>query len=406
MKEKRSVLERDATILILLCTAVYASAYVGRYSYTASMVAIMEQTGAAKDIAGTVTTFFYFTYGCGQLVNAFFCRRYKPRPVIAGILLVSLLSNAAAALLREPTLIRWVWLVNGAAQSALWCTVIELLSRKIPPEKKGRAIIAMSATVTIGTALAYSVAALFIALGWAYATFWFASGLLGTVAVLWILGTRRLSRMPDAGAPAQSADKAAQPVSQRAILRGALVAILTCGVLAIGNGFLRDTLVQWTPSLLYEHFGLSESASVIITLILPVISVCGTVIAVTLHKKISTYTSLIGVMYAVATAALFGLLGGYRWHIAAAVVLCGAMNACLMAGINNVITSMIPLERAEGAGLFAGVMDAFCYVGNTLSGFLPGILLERYGYGVLLTMLPVCALFFTLFAFFISRRKA
>ena len=21
---------------------------------------------------------FYFTYGCGQLVNAFFCRRYKP----------------------------------------------------------------------------------------------------------------------------------------------------------------------------------------------------------------------------------------------------------------------------------------------------------------------------------------
>ena len=200
MNEQKAVRNRDAAILILLCTLVYSSAYIGRYSYTASLVAIMKETGATKDIAGTVTTFFYFTYGCGQLVNAFFCRRYKPRPVIAGILVVSLCSNIAAALLREPSQIRWVWLINGAAQSALWCTVIELLSRKIPPEKKGRAIIAMSATVTIGTALAYSAAALFIALGVPYVTFWFSAGLLGAVALLWIVGTRRLSRMPFIGA--------------------------------------------------------------------------------------------------------------------------------------------------------------------------------------------------------------
>ena len=92
--------------------------------------------------------------------------------------------------------------------------------------------------------------ALFIALGWAYATFWFTSGLLGTVAVLWILGTRRLSRMPDAGAPAQSADKAAQPVSQRAILRGALVAILTCVFVAyvVKVSFVTDEVESTVPT--------------------------------------------------------------------------------------------------------------------------------------------------------------
>lgn len=407
MKEQRSVQERDATILILLCAAVYAAAYVGRYSYTASMVGVMEATGAPKDEAGMVSTFFYFTYGIGQLVNAFLCRRYKVRPVIAGILLVSLAANAAASFLQNPLWIRWVWLLNGAAQSALWCTLIELLSRKIPIEKKGRAIFAMSTTLAIGTTAAYSVAALSIAAGHVFWTFRAASIVLGAMVVIWLLGTRRLSRMPDAGVPARPAEAAGKaPVSQKAVLLGSLGAILTGGVLAIGNGFLRDTLVTWTPSLLFEHFGLPESASVIITLILPLISVCGSLLVVTLHRRIRTYTILEGILYAVSTAALAGLLGAYRAHLTLAVILCAALNACLMAGINNVITSMIPLERAEGAGLFAGVMDAFCYVGNTLSGFLPGILLERYGYGVLLTMLPVCALFFTLFAFLISRRKA
>jgi sugar phosphate permease len=71
-------------MLLFACVAVYITAYIGRLSFTAAQVGILTATGATKADAGLVTTFFYFTYGCGQLVNAFFCRRYKPRPVIAG----------------------------------------------------------------------------------------------------------------------------------------------------------------------------------------------------------------------------------------------------------------------------------------------------------------------------------
>jgi len=165
-------------ILIFACAAVYIAAYVGRLSYAASMVGILNATGATKSDAGLVSTFFYFTYGCGQLVNAFLCRYYKPRPVIAGVLTVAALSNLLVFLIQDVTVVKYVWLVNGAAQSMLWCTLIELLSRRLPQEYMTKATVAMSATVSIGTTLAYGIAALCIRLGQVFVTFVIAAAIL------------------------------------------------------------------------------------------------------------------------------------------------------------------------------------------------------------------------------------
>ncbi len=66
-------------ILLIACVAVYITAYIVRLSFAAAQVGILTATGVTKADAGLVTTFFYFTYGCGQLVKAFFCRRYPCR---------------------------------------------------------------------------------------------------------------------------------------------------------------------------------------------------------------------------------------------------------------------------------------------------------------------------------------
>ena len=96
----------------------------------------------------------------------------------------------------------------------------------------------------------------------------------------------------------------------------------------------------------------------------------------------------------------------YRGHIMLTTVIFAAMNAILMSAVNNIITSMIPLERGSGAGLFAGVMDAFCYVGSTMSGFLPGIIIEKWGFGTLLPILPLCALFLAAFTVTVTAAEA
>ena len=79
-------------------------------------------------------------------------------------------------------------------------------------------------------------------------------------------------------------------------------------------------------------------------------------------------------------------------HIQPGAIVFAGLNATLMSAVNNIITSMIPLERSKGAGMFAGMMDAFCYVGSTMSGVVPGIILENGGFPALLLLLPICAL--------------
>ena len=56
--------------------------------------------------------------------------------------------------------------------------------------------------------------------------------------------------------------------------------------------------------------------------------------------------------------------------------------ACLMAAINNVITSIVPLYSRDkiDSGLSAGLLNTFCYVGSTLATSLLGRIADTKGW--------------------------
>ena len=389
--------------LIFACAAVYVAAYIGRLSYMASMVGILSATGVTKAEAGTVSTFFYFTYGCGQLINAFLCRRYKPRPVIACVLGVSALSNLLILFCHDVAVMKYIWLVNGAAQSMLWCTLIELLSRRIPRDHLTKATLAMSATVSIGTISAYGISALCTGFGQVFLTFGIAGGVLLLMIPVWLFCTAQLSSMPVVTVgDAKEPEKSPSFIKVFAAM-GAL--ILLTGVVAIGNGFLKDTMTTWVPTLLYDAFSVPEEYSIIITLILPLLSLCGATIVVTVRRVIRSYNQIMGLLFFGAALGFCGVLLSYHLHSIIPVIVCFAVNACLMSAVNNIVTFMIPMDQPHSAGMFAGIMDAFCYVGSTLSGIVPGAVIDAGGFGTLLIILPCAALFFSGFAFISGIRR-
>ena len=392
-------------MLIFACAAVYVAAYVGRLSYMASMVGILNATGVTKAEAGLVSTFFYLTYGCGQLINAFLCRHYKPRPVIAGVLAVSALSNILVLFCHDVSVIKFIWLVNGAAQSMLWCTLIELLSRRIPREHLTKATLAMSSTVAIGTVSAYGISALCIGFGKVFFTFGIAGCVLLSMIPVWLVCTAPLKTMPLVTA---IEGKPSETPSIGRVFKTMGALILVTGVIAIGNGFLKDTMTTWVPTLLYDSFGVPEEYSVIITLILPLLSICGATIVVTMRRFVRSYNRIMSILFFGATLGFIGVLTAYHTGSIIATVLSCAVNACLMSAVNNIITFMIPMDQPHSSGMFAGIMDAFCYVGSTLSGIVPGAVIDAGGFGTLLIILPSAAIFFSAFAFVsgIKKKKA
>ena len=94
------------TLLIALCWVVYTCSYLGKLGYNANITQIESTYSISHSTAGMVSTFFFFAYGIGQIINGLFCKKYNIRWFVFGSLLTSGLMNLLVGLLNNFILIK------------------------------------------------------------------------------------------------------------------------------------------------------------------------------------------------------------------------------------------------------------------------------------------------------------
>ena len=267
-----SLSNKKSNFLIFLCWAAYTAAYVARLNYNASMVEILSQLSITKASAGSISSFFFFAYGAGQLVNGLLSKRYNTKHSVSLALFASCLINLGMTFCRGIDTMKILWFFNGVFQSVLWPSLIKTLSDNLADSKLSKAVMVMSTTVASGTFAAYGLAALFSYLGLEWTTiFYVASALVGIVAVLWFTGMGTVQKEKAETEFTEKKEKGKLSLAPAFII--SLVVIL---ISAITNGFIKDGITTWVPSILKEEFGVSSSLSIIVTLLLPVLSIFGT----------------------------------------------------------------------------------------------------------------------------------
>ncbi len=388
-----SLSNKKSNFLIFLCWAAYTAAYIARLNYNASMVEILSQLETTKEAAGTVSSFFFFAYGAGQLVNGLLSKKYNTRYSVAIALAASSVINFSMTFCQGVEPMKFLWFFNGIFQSVLWSSLIKTLSDNLADNKLSKAVMVMSTTVASGTFVSYGLAALFSALkiNWT-CIFYVASAVVGVVAVIWFIGMRTVQENKREIQSAGKQEK--QKLSLTPAFIFTLIVILIC---AVTNGFIKDGITTWVPSILKEEFGVSSSLSIIVTLLLPILSIFGASLVKTLHKKQKNENALNGIFY-FATTILAGLiiLTLNLKTVPLTLALFGGI-ACLMAAVNNVITSVVPLYSRDkiDSGLSAGLLNTFCYVGSTLATSLLGKIADTKGWNDVF----ICILIFTAVSF-------
>lgn len=371
--------------IIFICWLAYTAAYVGRLNFSASNVAIIEALGATKPDAGLVSSFFFFAYGAGQLVNGILSKRYNAKYMIFGSLTVSAVLNLLMPLCGDMAVMKYIWLVNGMAQSVLWSTLIKTLSDFVSDKRLPSAILAMSTTVAIGTLISYGISALFVRFGIWQAVFYAASVILLIAAFVWLF----LFGPSEKKSPEIEKVKTDKVKMSRAVT----FALIFAAIAGIANGFIKDGITTWVPSVLYEEFGLSQSFSILLTLFLPMVSTLGATIAKKTHEKIQSHSTMNMIFYAVSAVLCAGVLFSLKIGSLPAIMICFIGVACGMAMINNVITSMFALDyrKSLNAGFAAGLLNTFCYIGSTTTTYTLGAVSQSRGWNaVFIIMLTVC----------------
>lgn len=388
-----SLSNKKSNFLIFLCWLAYTSAYVARLNYNASMVEILSQLGTTKEAAGTVSSFFFFAYGAGQLVNGLLSKRYNTKYSVMIALAASCVINLSMTFCSGIEVMKYLWFFNGVFQSILWSSLIKTLSDNLADNKLSRAVMVMSTTVASGTFAAYGLAALFSALKMKWTIiFYVSSVIVGIVAVVWFIGMSSIQK--EKKTIAETAKQEKKKLSVTPAFAFTVIVIL---ISAVANGFIKDGITTWVPSILKEEFGVPASLSIIVTLLLPVLSIFGASLVKMLHKKQKNENILNGIFYltSVVLAGLIILTLNLK-SVPLTLALFGG-TACIMAAINNVITSIVPLYSRDkiDSGLSAGLLNTFCYVGSTMSTSLLGKIADTKGWNDVF----VCILIFAVVAF-------
>ncbi len=373
-----SLNNKKSNFLIFLCWAAYTFAYVARLNYNASMVEILSQFETTKEAAGTVSSFFFFAYGAGQLINGLLSKKYNTKYSVTAALAVSCIINFAMTFCNGINEMKYLWFFNGVFQSILWSSIIKTLSENLADNKLSKAVMVMSTTVASGTFMAYGLAALFSYLGLRWnIIFYVASVLVGVVAILWFIGMSTIQKEKKKTEITNKTTK--NKISFTPVF---VVGIIVVLISAISNGFIKDGITTWVPSILKEEFGVAPSLSIIVTLLLPVLSIFGTSLVTALHKKQKDENALNGIFYfATSILVVLIILTLNLKSVPLTLALFGCI-ACLMSAVNNVITSIVPLYSRDkmDSGLLAGLLNTFCYIGSTLATSVLGRIADTKGW--------------------------
>lgn len=409
---------RRQSWLIFMCFFAYTVSYVSRYSYNCNIVAIRSAYNVGNAEAGLVGTFYFFAYGAGQVINGLLCKRYNKKYCVAASLFISAILNVVAFCSPAFGAYKWLWLINGAALSVLWSSLVAVLAEHLSKEYLKRGVLIMSMSVAAGTCITYGAGAAFNALNVYRYSFLLAAALAAGFPFAWVLSYNKITSAlyvprgkdtekcegenaaKENAAPCESENGGENGKKKRAFgAWGAFYVLAVPGLLAAIINLIKDGLNTWVPQILKSTFGYGNGLSVALTLVLPLVGMGGSAVALFLNKKIKDFLALCGVLYTFCTfctAGITGVLQSGSAGVAAGIftiALFGAISLFAHA-VNNVITSIAPIMLRDkyDSGMLAGVLNGCAYVGSTISAYGLGALADKQGwFGVFILLLCLSA---------------
>ena len=401
--EKQQSKKTKALLLIFLGWLVYTTSYLGKVNYSANITQIIDFYGVTKSQAGIVPTFFFFSYGIGQVVNGLLCKKYNVKWMIFSSLLISASINLTIAVSNNFSLTKWLWLINGFTLSILWPTLIRMLSDALPKKSLATSSIVMGTTVALGTLMVYASSSVFAAFNNFKLSFYTAGISVIIVAVIWILlygkavflaKKEKELEENDEKVEITSSERKETGKSERKLLFTTIYVLCFC---AVGINLIKDGLTTWVPSILKEEFSMSDSLSILLTLFLPVLAVFGNALSIKIHKIIPDYVNHCVAVFAVIAVLICAIIGSLTLEIVSVMLIGLVLVNFLASSLNSLLTSVFPLFMRDkvNAGLFAGVINGFCYLGSTLSSYGLGTIADNFGWtAVFLTLAGFCILSF------------
>ena len=378
-------------------TAAYSLFYLCRLSMGVVKKPLIDEGLFSAAELGVIASAFYFVYAIGKFVNGFIADYCNVRRYMATGLAISSVINLLMGLIGLgngyagfPTyaiylIFIFLWGINGWVLSMGSPSGIVSLSRWFPQSRRGTYYSIFCSTPYIGEALSMVLTGSIVAaFGWEYG--FIASALGGFVGVGLILlsvsDTPQSKGLPSvqelSGEEIKPIDKLPTREIQKFVLKHPAIWII-----AVSCAFINLTkygIMEWGVLYLQgaREYSL-ESASWIIGFS-AVFAIVGTVgagwLSDVVFKGDRVKPALISGFISLAALALFLLVDGSKWVMAAFVSvfsLAGGVLYCIVSGLMAI--DIVP-RKATGAAL--GIVGISSYMTIGIQNIVSGLLIDRF----------------------------
>ena len=376
--------------LYFLSWLAYASAYIGRYNYSAVMGAITAENSLSLSAAGAVSTGYFICYAVGQIVFGLLSQSFSPYAMILIGLCGSGLCNLGAGAF-STSFMGLLWGANGLFQAMIWSPIVRLFAESMPLERQERACVSINSTTPAGTLAAYALSAVLLQFAdWHHVFFSCGGLLLGMAAVFW-LGTAPLRRATAYAPQSEFQKQKGTGNAPAALLAAGLGAML---LLVLLHGGLKDGVTNWVPSMIQSNFGISPAFSAAAAMALPLVNLSGAYLSGWLNEH-CTHNELktAGFLFALASVCLLALPLAVRTSLLLAVLLLAVTTASML-GVNTMFINVIPVKagRHGGASMLSGTLNAVTYLGAAAATWGIGAAAEGCGWNAVFLLWLVMAM--------------
>lgn len=368
--------DRSPGVLFLLCFMAYALSYLGKCNFSSCRNSIIEAGLIDSNFSGIISAAYLIVYGAGQFISGRLGVKYSPRTLVAVGLFGSGFMNILMGLNSISFLFIVIWALNGFFSSMLWAPIIKIFAEWMEEGARYRAGANFSLTTPVGMIGSYLLSSYLLSFASWRVVFVICGVILIISCTVWLLGLSSIKERVAATAAAV-AKQAQQMISQtnsssaqkKRLTLSLFIAsgLLIVAVVAMLNGTLKDSVVDWIQKYLVDTFSVSDSHAALISTLLPLFTIAGPYIAVLLdrhvfHNEIATsFVLFLGTAIAIAAV----LIPGLSSPIFSVLMFGTAMS--LMRGVNSMVMTYVPY-RFGHLGIsssVSGVLTGLCYIAGS-----------------------------------------
>jgi len=386
--EKRKL--RVAKVFIWAAFFVYVLTMGSKNVFTAELVTLMDVFGTTKAETSLAMTYYFATYAIGQVILSFVMEKINLRIYLSVTGALSAVLTVLFGFMPNMQSLYVLCAANGILQAGVFSGCMAAFGRYLPPSLLTYSNRLMTAGTGCWGVLSYGIPPIFVGRGLWNVPFFLLGGLFFISVVFFFVMFKKLRECGfDSCESLYNANSDLQkPFFELKNRKKTALYLCVAFVVVLLNESMQYMVMNWIPNMLYDVFSIPQSYSILITLIIPVISAVGSIIAINIcENAVRNVFMLSAVFTLIALVSILPMIFIFDLNAALSVVLI-ALFIAFAAGARVVFAGIVAFKMQSqiDAGSFLAATNAVGAVAAAVIPPIAGSVIDSFsgvsGYGI------------------------